>query len=163
MARSGGSGGCRRSGASRDACSAGSKAAVKRNVPSRVGEALLGWTHPAPPKRSLPHSAIGWSGVFVCKKLRGAPLAPGMRCLCQLRMELLDEPRLAEARRSSPTTSTRLAFAPRERAPSGALAVPVPPLRGRQTALASLRHSLRPPPLARTMRRERAGQAETRP
>ena len=31
----------------------------------------------------------------VLEKLRSAPLAPGMRCLSQLRMKLLDEQRLA--------------------------------------------------------------------
>src|SRR4029077_18217522 len=59
-----------------------------------VGEALLGWrirtkTEP-PPFRD-------WMQRRVLQKLRSAPLAPGMRCLSQLRMELLDEPRLAEA------------------------------------------------------------------
>ena len=59
-----------------------------------VGEALLGRsirtkTQPAP---------FGdWMQRRVLQKLRGAPFDPGVRRLCQPRMELLDEPRLAEA------------------------------------------------------------------
>src|ERR1700733_1907476 len=59
-----------------------------------VGEALLGWrirTKTEPPPFG------DWMERRVLQKLRGAPLAPGMRCLRQLRMELFDQPRLAEA------------------------------------------------------------------
>src|ERR1700722_13208187 len=59
-----------------------------------VGEALYGRilrTETEPPPFG------DWMERRVLQKRRGAPLAPGMRCLRQLRMELLDEPRLAEA------------------------------------------------------------------
>ena len=92
-----------------------------------------------------------WMQRRVLQKLRSAPLDPGMRRLSQLRMELLDEPRLAEAgfaddqyklslasahasqrRASTPNSSSR---------PTKGVSVLAPPLR--------------PPPLARTMRKSR--------
>src|ERR1700733_9117904 len=59
-----------------------------------VGEALLGWRIRT---KTKPPPFGDWMERRVLQKLRGAPLAPGMRCLRQLRMELFDQPRLAEA------------------------------------------------------------------
>ena len=59
-----------------------------------VGEALLGRRIRT---KSQPPPFGDWMQRRVLQKLRGAPLGPGMRRLSQLRMELLDEPRLAEA------------------------------------------------------------------
>src|ERR1700722_11870949 len=70
---------------------------IEADQPQRafeVGEALFGRsirTETEPPPFG------DWMERRVLQKLRGAPLAPGVRRLSQLRMELLDEPRLAEA------------------------------------------------------------------
>ena len=70
---------------------------VEADQPQRVlevCEALLGRSIHT---KALPAPFRDWMQRRVLQKLRSAPLAPGMRRLSQLRMELLDEPRLAEA------------------------------------------------------------------
>ena len=70
---------------------------VEADQPQRafeVGEALLGRRIRA---KSQPAPFGDWMQRRVLQELRGAPFDPGVRRLREPRMELLDEPRLAEA------------------------------------------------------------------
>jgi hypothetical protein len=71
---------------------------VEPDKPQRVleiREALLGrGIH----TKALPAPFRDWMKRGILQELRGSPFDPGVRRLRQARMELLDEPRLAESR-----------------------------------------------------------------
>ena len=125
---------------------------VEADQPQRVlevGEALFGRSI-RPPKRCRPHSAIGCSGVFCrsCEALHSTQVC-GVSASCAV--ELLDQPRLAEAGLADDLARAGLRLP--ARAPSGARAGPVPP-RGRRTASAPARR-----PFGRRRWRERCDRA----
>ena len=116
-----------------------------------VGEALLGRRIRT---KSLPAPFGDWMQRRVLQELRGAPFDPGVRRFCEPRVELLD--RAATCRGPVRRRSARAGLRPRERAPSGARAAPNSS--SRPTNGVSVRAPpLRPPPLARTMRKSWTG------
>ena len=142
------------SGASRGAYSAGSRP-INRNVFSRSARrcsagASSAKTQPAPFGDRMQRRVL--------QELRGAPFDPGVRRLREPRVELLDQPRLAEA--GFADDQHELAFASRARVPAARQQRRVPP-RDRRMASAPARR-----PVGRRRSRARcgrAGQARTRP
>ncbi len=120
-----------------------------RNVSSRSARRCSAGA--SAPKRSLPHSAIGWSGVFCrsCEALHSTQV-----CGVSASRAWNSSMRRDLPRPGSPTTSTSWP-SPCERAPSGAPAGRVPP-RGRRTASAPARR-----PFGRRRSRERCERAAT--
>ena len=116
-----------------------------------VGEALFGWQHPRQ-SGARPHSAIGWSGVF-CRSCEALHSTQVCGVSAELRMELLDEPRLAEAGLAD--DQHELAFARAGALPAARSRSRVPP-RGRRRALAPARR-----PFGRRRWRERCDKSWT--
>ena len=106
-----------------------------------------------PPKRSRPHSAIGCSGVF-CRSCEALHSTQVCGVSAEPRMELLDEPRLAEAGLAD--DQDKLALAGADAVPAARSSVPMSSSRPTK-GVSARAPPLRPPPLARTTAIERQG------
>ena len=124
---------------------------MSRKRAFEIGEALLGRRIRA---EALPAPFGDRMQRCVLQELRGAPLDPGVRRLRKARMELLDKPRLAEARLAD--DQRELAFA-RPRALPAALKQAKLLLAADERRQATARRPFGPPPLARTMRKSWTG------
>ena len=142
------------SGASRGRMFAGSRP-ISRNV-SRGRRGAV--RRAASDAKALPAPFGDWVQRRVLQKLRGAPFDPGVRRLGELRVELLDEPRLAEAGLAD--DQHELTFARARALPAARSSVPSSSSRPTK-GVSARAPPLRPPPLARTMRK--SGPARTRP